>query len=186
MALQIPRAVLDEVRAHGREAYPHECCGLLVGELAVPVRVRRSVRGRNLNASRPWDRYELDPADFLRANREADAQGQTVVGCYHTHPDHPALPSATDAALACPDFSYLILAVRNGEPAEARSWLFAEPAAARYVELRGSGDPAASAVVGYWHTEYVLFAPVCRGGEERAAVRETSSRVVTEESVEIV
>lgn len=188
MGLEVPRAVLEEIGSHCGEAYPNECCGLLIGRLGSPARVVRGRRAANLNTARPWDRYEMDPADLLRATREADAEGLTVLGCYHSHPDHPALPSATDAALACPDFSYMIVSVRDGKVAETRSWLFAEPAAGRYVELR---EPAAEAepagVVGTWITEFVLYMPVRRGSADaRVAVRESSSRVVTEERVIVI
>jgi proteasome lid subunit RPN8/RPN11 len=188
VALELPAVVLEEIRAHGREAYPNECCGLLVGRLGTPPRVSRSRRMHNLNLTRPWDRYEMDPAELLRATREADAEGLTVVGCYHSHPDHPALPSATDAALACPDFSYLIVAVRGGVPAEARSWLFAEPVADRYVALReAAGEAETPGVVGTWVSEYVLWSPTRRGSAEpRVAVRESTGRVVTEEKVIVV
>ncbi len=188
MALEIPGSVLETVWAHCRESYPKECCGLLVGRLGTPARVSEARRAANLNVSRPWDRYEMDPSDLLRASREADAQGETVLGCYHSHPDHPALPSATDAALACPDFSYVIVAVRDGQVAETRSWLFAEPSSDRYAALREpAGEPEPAGVVGTWISEYVLYSPVRRGAAaERVAIRESTSRVVTEERITIV
>jgi proteasome lid subunit RPN8/RPN11 len=40
----------------------------------------------------------MDPASFNRAVLDAEKEGLDLVGVLHTHPDHPARPSATDAA----------------------------------------------------------------------------------------
>jgi proteasome lid subunit RPN8/RPN11 len=45
-----------------------------------------------------------------------------LLGFYHSHPDHPAMPSQYDLDHAWPFFSYVIVSVQGGEPAELRSW----------------------------------------------------------------
>lgn len=76
----------------------------------------------NLNHERPHDRYDLDPAGFLAADREARSAGLEIVGIWHSHPDHPARPSATDLAGAWEGWSYVIVAVTADGAGELRSW----------------------------------------------------------------
>jgi len=90
-------------------AYPDEGCGVLVGtftdERADIVAV---THGRNLNTERSRDRYLLDPADIVEADREARARGLDIVGFWHSHPDHPARPSQFDTDHAWTDYVYII------------------------------------------------------------------------------
>lgn len=127
MTLQVDRSAMEAIRGHGRRQYPHECCGFLVGRLE-PRQASQAIPARNVHpdADRLKDRFTIDPRDFLIADREARRRGLEIVGFYHSHPDHPARPSATDAEWAHPVYSYVILSVRQGEPAEATSWRFDE------------------------------------------------------------
>ena len=67
------------------------------------------VRGNNLNIERARDRYVLDPADIVRADREARARYLDIVGFWHSHPDHPARPSDFDTDHAWVDYVYIIV-----------------------------------------------------------------------------
>ncbi len=103
--------------------YPEETCGLLLGRRNEDlVEVLELVQARNLNRERARDRYELDPDAFLAADTQARARGREVVGVWHSHPDHPARPSATDRARAWPDWSYVIASVNPTGLQELRSW----------------------------------------------------------------
>ena len=121
--LLMPETLGERLKAFARQGYPHETCGVLLGvrsdDQDVVSRVRRA---RNLNVERAADRYELDPADFLDADREARAAGLDIVGIWHSHPDHPARPSATDRDGAWPGWSYLIVSVGREGVGEIRSW----------------------------------------------------------------
>ena len=123
-----PRIVLPEsVRVHLRwlseASYPHEGCGLLLGQPSPEGLVVREVtRARNLNVERAHDRYELDPSDLLAAEERAETIGASVIGVWHTHPDHPAVPSETDRAAAWEGWSYVIVSVRLGRVDAIRSW----------------------------------------------------------------
>jgi proteasome lid subunit RPN8/RPN11 len=80
------------------------------------------------------DRFAIDPRDYLRADRAARAKGLDVVGCYHSHPDHPAEPSERDrvgaqGAGAGELFSFLIQRVDGGRAAELTSWMLADEGA---------------------------------------------------------
>jgi proteasome lid subunit RPN8/RPN11 len=117
----------EELREHLRAAvqagYPRETCGLLIGRQdGGGTTVREVIRARNLCTARASDRYELDPKDFLAADREARAAGLEIVGIWHSHPDHPARPSETDRAGAWQGWSYLIASVTRDGVGELRSW----------------------------------------------------------------
>ena len=138
--LVIPRDLLDAVFLHGREAFPRECCGLLVG-CAVDGRreVRRVERVTNRAPAEARDRYEIDPAERLRIDAAARAEGMILVGFYHSHPDHNAYFSRTDLERSeeyqlgqpwlAPTYSYLVVSIRDGRAAEARSFIVREGAA---------------------------------------------------------
>ena len=68
------------------------------------------------------DRYWIDPADLLRLQKQACDQGLEIIGIYHSHPDHPAVPSECDRRLAWPVYSYLIASVQGGQIADVQSW----------------------------------------------------------------
>ena len=116
--------ILDAIRAHGQATYPEECCGFLLGHAtaqgnyvvaASPVENRRAT-GRKR-------RYSITPQDYHAADRLARRQGLDIVGFYHSHPDHPARPSATDLAEATfPGYTYVIVSIRDGQPAELTAW----------------------------------------------------------------
>jgi len=130
----------EAVARWAEDRYPHEACGLLIGSVAEGrTVVERAALARNLDRERAHDRYELDPADHLRAERTARAEGLDVVGIWHTHPDHPARPSRTDFERAWPGWSYLIASVGRGG-LELRSWRLEDDA---FVEedIGGDGPP---------------------------------------------
>ena len=72
-------------------------------------------------------RYLIGAYDYLKADRNAQQKGVDIVGIYHSHPDHPAVPSAIDLDQATfPGYTYLIVSVRAGEPAEMAAWTLAD------------------------------------------------------------
>jgi len=125
--LHIPAAVYGEIRAHGEETYPHECCGVLLGaSVAGEWHVTAAVRAGNIRTDSAHNRYQIAPAELARIQREAMKQGLDIAGFYHSHPDHPAMWSSTDFAeahwIGC---SYVITQVVNGKAAVTNSFLLA-------------------------------------------------------------
>jgi proteasome lid subunit RPN8/RPN11 len=123
VSLRLPGALLEEIRRHGAAAYPAECCGVMVGrsggtDAKEVVRLRPAVNRRTDDPHR----YLIAPDDLRRLEREVQGDGLEIVGYYHSHPDHPAEPSAYDAAHAWPWYSYLIVRVEQGQPREAASY----------------------------------------------------------------
>ncbi len=123
--LKIDRTSYDEIRRHGEETYPHECCGVLLGHIADDgsKTVTRIARAGNTRDDSPHNRYHIDPKELIRIQREGRERGEDIVGFYHSHPDHPALWSATDLAEAhwfgC---SYVITSVEKGKAAVTNSF----------------------------------------------------------------
>ncbi len=127
----------DQIKAHGAASYPHEGCGLLLGEAQDGVNIVRAARPLpNVwpeIAERP-ERFRIDPADWLAVELEAAAEGLDVVGVFHSHPDHPPIASPRDVAWAAfAGYSYLITQVVAGQPGLSRSWQLT-PDRAGFVE----------------------------------------------------
>jgi proteasome lid subunit RPN8/RPN11 len=119
--VKILQAALDEVHRHAAEGYPYEICGLLLGPPGGD-RVTEARRARNTVTDRAHDRYEIDPRDQLRIQREADEVGLDVVGYYHSHPDHPARASITDAERSWAGPVYVIVSCEKGKVVDGNAF----------------------------------------------------------------
>ena len=124
--VEIKQDILQKILDHAKASYPHECCGILLGLMSEKKRVMDAVKAENTNKERVSDRYEMNPDELLRIEREARQAGLEVVGVYHSHPDHPSSPSEFDRQRGWPEYSYIIVAVKGGTETEARSWTFIE------------------------------------------------------------
>ena len=115
----------DSIRKEGEKSYPNECCGILLGRIGddgsrvvedlIPIE----------NAWAPgehYHRFQIEPEDMMRAEREARRRGLEALGFYPSHPDHPALPSDFDREQALPFYSYIITAVEKGRAGAIASW----------------------------------------------------------------
>ena len=107
------------VRAHGASTFPHECCGALLGREGV---AQEAFALPNTTEEGPRRRFLVRPDDYRVAEKRAREQGLDLLGFYHSHPDHPAVPSQYDLDHAWPSFSYVIVSVMAGEPGDLRSW----------------------------------------------------------------
>lgn len=137
--LALPAPLLRQIADAAEAAWPEECCGLLVGRGRRVARVTRIAPSPNLAAG-SGDRFEIDPGLRFRLMRELAAAGgdERILGHYHSHPDHPAEPSARDLAMALePDLLWLIVAVSGGQVIHAAAHRL-DPAAGRFrpVALR--------------------------------------------------
>jgi len=142
----------QEILNHAEKTYDQECCGILLGECrqageethkyvrqVIPVEnqwqtaiseasstpmlpeldEQASPDPRSLTQSR---RYWIDPQDLFMAQGRARDLGWVIVGIYHSHPDHGAVPSEYDRAWAWSGYSYVIVSVRQGVAQDMRSW----------------------------------------------------------------
>jgi proteasome lid subunit RPN8/RPN11 len=122
--LHLTEEILAEIHAHGEQAYPEEGAGLMLGKDDAQGRVVKAIfpltNAREETARH--NRYLITPQDMLAGELEADRLGLDVVGVFHSHPDHPNLPSEFDREWALPWFSYLITSVQGREAVASRSW----------------------------------------------------------------
>ena len=119
----------EEIERHAEREYPRECCGLLVGRIVDEGRTRiihATVPVANIFAEEGerHHRMAIEPLEYARAERRYAAEGLGVVGNYHSHPDHPAVPSQYDLEHLAPwpTMSYVVVSVREEKSADLRSW----------------------------------------------------------------
>jgi proteasome lid subunit RPN8/RPN11 len=130
--LKIDQSCYDQLRRHGEETYPEECCGVLLGRVEEDDQrlVTAVARAGNTRTDSPQNRYNIDPRELIAIQRHARERGLDIVGFYHSHPDHPARWSPTDLAeahwLGC---SYVITRVEKGQARDTNSFA-----------LRGGGE----------------------------------------------
>lgn len=126
MSLKIAQSLYDQLRAHGEEIYPNECCGILLGKTGElgDITVTELIRAGNTRTDSAHNRYHIAPIELVKAQREGRNKGLDIVGFYHSHPDHPAQYSVTDFNEAhwfgC---AYIITAVAKGKSELTNSFL---------------------------------------------------------------
>ncbi len=130
--LCISKQLAEGIRRHGAETYPHECCGALLGRDPAfgaserPREVLALFSLVNRRDDSPRNRFSVSAEDVLAAEKAAREQNLDLIGWYHSHPDHPARPSEYDREHAWPWYSYIIVSVQAGAPAEMTSWRLAD------------------------------------------------------------
>lgn len=123
--LQISKADYDMIRWEAERSYPNECCGILLGSISGHQRkVTLTVTCENTRHDSPVNRYSIDPEKVIAALKLARSRSETIVGFYHSHPDHPPEYSGTDLTEAYWfDCSYVITAVEGGRAAATTSFV---------------------------------------------------------------
>lgn len=112
------------ITRESENAYPDECCGALLGHDAGESRFIKSVVpiANQFDDGEKYHRFRIEADDILRVELTARKQGVDVLGFYHSHPDHPAIPSDYDREHALPFYSYLIMSVENGKAVNLLGW----------------------------------------------------------------
>jgi proteasome lid subunit RPN8/RPN11 len=123
--LSITASDLEQLRRHGEDAYPAECCGILLGKFEGDGRrVYSIVPCQNACADGRSTHFVIEPREVIQAQRAGRDLGLEIVGFYHSHPDHPAQWSPTDLEeahwIGC---SYLITSVERGRSTTTNSFL---------------------------------------------------------------
>jgi len=148
--LRLAATAAAALREHCRAGYPLEVCGFLVGvaapdgrecgaawpvanaweaDPALRAELIAGLASAGSADADAWDghgaerRFLVSPADTVAAMRRAREAGLDLIGVYHSHPNHPAVPSAFDRDAAWPEWSYVIVSVREEGVTEVRSWV---------------------------------------------------------------
>ncbi|HET9909423.1 MAG TPA: M67 family metallopeptidase [Anaerolineales bacterium] len=129
MTLNLTDELLARIHAHGEESYPEEGAGFLLGDDSgnsqrAVTEIFPLINSRENEARH--NRYLITPEDYLKAELAADKLGLSLIGVFHSHPDHPNQPSDYDREWAQPFFSYIITSVNGGKAVESRSWRLTE------------------------------------------------------------
>ncbi len=123
--LKISKADYDLIRWEAERSYPHECCGIILGTVTGEVRsVTLTLTCENTRSDAAANRYSIDPGRVIAALKLARSRSETIIGFYHSHPDHPPQYSATDLLEAhWFDCSYVITSVIKGRAQTTRSFV---------------------------------------------------------------
>jgi proteasome lid subunit RPN8/RPN11 len=139
--LQVSPQFLTQICNHAEQAYPDECCGVLMGRLDT---ADHKVLVEVLPTENAWDeetaenfesletrekllttterRYTIAPEVLLNAQKQGRERQLSMIGIYHSHPDHAAIPSEFDRVCAWLGYSYIIVSVQQGKATDLRSW----------------------------------------------------------------
>lgn len=122
--IKITEEQLKQIRAHGVNDYPYECCGLLLGRYGADGKVVHEIlpisNAREESAKR--NRFLILPEELIRGERYSMAKDLEIVGFYHSHPDSPAVPSQYDLEHAWPTYSYIIVSTSADRATDLFSW----------------------------------------------------------------
>jgi proteasome lid subunit RPN8/RPN11 len=115
--LRLTESQYATIVGHCYAEFPLEACGLFFG----PVDADGEPTGK-LSEARPCRNadesaktYTVDSRDLLRAQRDAEARGEDLVGNWHSHTHTDAYPSPTDVAQAqwYPNWVYVIVSLKD-------------------------------------------------------------------------
>ncbi len=123
MVVKIKRQINDKLIEICEKGFPNEVCGVLIGKKNKEIFIIDDYYiCENLNKERSIDRYELNPIDYIKAEDRAKKSNASIIGIYHSHPNHPAIASETDKMFAWPDMAYLIYSIYDGKFKNLISW----------------------------------------------------------------
>lgn len=119
MELVLPRPFYHQILSHLQAEYPLEACGILAGKAGEIVHVYAID-----NKLRSPTAYEMEPQQQLAAMLEIEDKGWEMTAIYHSHPQGPETPSATDVAQAYyPDVIQLIVSLRQRSQPVVRGFM---------------------------------------------------------------
>lgn len=135
MRIEIPEQLIQQINTHGEESYPYECCGMVLGahrddsqmvQMILPIKNSQDENRRR--------RFLITPSQYLESERIAAGHHCDLLGFYHSHPDHQAVPSDFDTAHALPWFVYIIVSVNKGRADSISAWFLSDDRS-RFMEM---------------------------------------------------
>jgi proteasome lid subunit RPN8/RPN11 len=140
MVLKLYSHHLQAIQNHAERIYPEECCGLLLGQRRGDVKTLievlptenswddeaadafQAIEGSAQLESSKRSRFSIAPVVMLKAQKDARNRRLDIIGIFHSHPDHPAVASEFDRAIAWQQYSYIIVSVQQGKACDLKSW----------------------------------------------------------------
>ena len=121
--IQFEKEAIETMVTHLEDSFPNEGCGFIYGKNNEGQKlVYQAVPVINSKTGDQRRRFEISPLDYMKAERYALENELELLGVYHSHPQHPAVPSEHDLKQAVPVFSYPILSIQDGKFDHIRSW----------------------------------------------------------------
>ncbi len=120
--LRIGKADYDLIRWEAERRYPQESLGIILGNLVKGERtVTLTVPCENCGHDAA---NKIHPEQLMGALKLARSRSETVLGFYHSHPDHPTNLSSTNLSEAhwfgC---SYVITSIERGHASTTDSYM---------------------------------------------------------------
>ena len=123
MAISLNQDIIKQMEDHATTTFPDECCGFMFGGIDNGnTKVELISKVTNTHPDFKARRFLISPDDYMIAENYADENGYALVGVYHSHPNHPAIPSDIDRQAALPGFSYIIFSILDGTPSDVTAW----------------------------------------------------------------
>ena len=132
MVVIIKEDVNKELIEVCKNGFPYEVCGYLIGS----IKYGKDTSGlddifeisyfmicENINRENPEVRFEINPSDRLKAQKDAELNKLDVVGVYHSHPNHEAYASPTDNDFAVESTAYLIYSIFNNKFNDLKAYI---------------------------------------------------------------
>lgn len=128
MAVKLSQKLQREIFEQMEDTFPNEGGGFLLGtQYGSNVIVEDVIQVDNVfETEEQYHRYAMTPQNWAKMEDEADERGLLLVGYYHSHPNHPAIPSEFDRVHALPNFIYIITSVLDGQSDVQKAWLLAD------------------------------------------------------------
>jgi proteasome lid subunit RPN8/RPN11 len=123
--LNLSSELKKNIRISGETAYPNECCGIILGKISDngTKNAKRTVDIDNASENNErYHRFLITPEDMFKAEQIARTAKLEIIGFYHSHPDHPSMPSGYDKEHALPFYSYVIVSIDYGKAQVLTSW----------------------------------------------------------------
>lgn len=122
--VKLPNDIDRQIRFSAEKAYPEEGCGILLGSFVDGIyTIHDSLEFTNATSLDRTQRYLISPAQYRSAEQTARERHLSIIGAYHTHPDHEPSPTPFDLEQALPHFAYLIVTVNGGRSGMMRTWV---------------------------------------------------------------
>ena len=122
--LHIPKNLFDKIREHGETHFPEEGAGFILGRVSDDCRYVEQLLPANnqFDADSRFRRYLIEPKEMIQSEMKAEELGLEIIGVFHSHPNHPAIPSEFDRERALPWYSYIITSIHHDGARTSRSW----------------------------------------------------------------